>query len=117
MGARGHVEVETLIAEGSVESLIADLEKKLAWQEKDRINDNLGGDGSGSLLVSATEFQLTKQTFLLKNAKLIKLHAGYLGKNQTIKRKYAEHVSLDAKAENESNNTIPKNARVRFTLD
>lgn len=117
MGARGHVEVETLIAEGSVESLIADLEKKLAWQEKDRTDDSLGGDDSGSLLASATEFQWTKQTFLLKNAKLIKLHAGHLGKKQTIKRKYVEHVFLDAKAEHKSDNNIPTNARVRFTLD
>lgn len=111
MGACGHVEVETLIAKDSVESLIADLETRLAWQEKDRFHDDSGGNSNSSML-SGTEFQRTKQNFLLKNAKLIKPHVEYHSNNQTVKRKHVDPISPGA--EHEKSNTISTRARVHF---
>jgi hypothetical protein len=75
MGASGHVEVETLIAKDSVESLMAD------WS----------GNSSAA---SAKEFQEAKQNFLLKNVKLIKPSSELLGSNKTTKRKFIEQGSV-----------------------
>ena len=98
IGACGHVEVEKLIAKDSVESLMANLQEKLVWQEGDEIGDNFSGDSNDPLLDPETESQRAKQNFLLTNAKLIKPHVRCFDNNQTMKRKYVEDVSPGAEA-------------------
>ena len=117
MGTRGHVVVGTLVSKDSVESMIADLEENLAWQERNRFDVDIGGDGSRSLLAPAMKFQKTKQIFWLKNAKVIKPHVGYLDNNQTMKRKLVEYVSPDAEAAHKPNDKITTRARVQFSFD
>ena len=117
MGTRGHVVVDTLVSKDSVESMIADLQENLAWQERNRFDVDIGGDGSRSLLAPAMKFQMTKQFFWLKNAKVIKPHVGYLDNNQTMKRKLVEYVSPDAEAAHKPNDKITTRARVQFSFD
>jgi hypothetical protein len=88
MGAGGHVEVETLIAKDSVESLISDWEKKVSSTRTK--NENESGSSSAT---SATEFQLAKRNFLLKNAKVIKPSTEFARSNKTTKRKLIEQGS------------------------
>lgn len=87
MGASGHVEVETLIAKDSVESLMADWEKKLS-------SSQTKSESGNSSAASAKEFQEAKQNFLLKNVKLIKPSSELLGSNKTTKRKFIEQGSV-----------------------
>lgn len=106
MGASGHVEVETLIAKDSVESMMAELEKILSLNYGvSSIIDNENGGEDSLLLASAKEFQWTKQNFLLKNAKLIKPRFGLRDTKLATKRKVIENVE----------NT--KSTRVRFNLE
>jgi SNF2 family DNA or RNA helicase len=88
MGAKGHVEVETLLAKHTVESLMAEADQKLA------------NTTDGKELESVTDMMRSKMVHILKNLRLM----GSRTRNHQITKRKAD--------DNES--TSRKKTRVRF---
>jgi hypothetical protein len=57
------VVVDSLVSKDGVESMIADLEENLAWQERNRFDVDIGGDGSRSLLAPVMKLHMTNKFF------------------------------------------------------
>lgn len=120
MGAKGHVEVETLIARDSAEETMAGMEatqstsspsrclaaasaSDMSWQDNDSI--------------STKEYQRAKLLFLLKNLKLIRSQSQSDGQRIAAskkRRRAAASVDLNASTSNASEEPQKKAARVRF---
>mmetsp|Transcript_6959 Transcript_6959/g.11018 ORF Transcript_6959/g.11018 Transcript_6959/m.11018 type:complete len:735 (+) Transcript_6959:404-2608(+) len=89
MGAKGSVQVETLIAENTIEEIMSSLEKGI---EQDIDKDSDGVKGLESIVEGkdkSSEYQRAKVQFLLRNLKLIS-NSNTLGFAAGVKRKVSE---------------------------
>jgi hypothetical protein len=120
MGAKGHVEVETLIARDSAEETMAGME---ATQSTSSPSGSLAAASASDMSwqdndsISTKEYQRAKLLFLLKNLKLIRPQSQSNGQHAIAskkRRRAAISVDLNASTSNASEEPQKKVARVRF---
>jgi SNF2 family DNA or RNA helicase len=120
MGAKGHVEVETLIARDSAEETMAGME---ATQSTSSPSTSLAAASASDMSwqdndsISTKEYQRAKLLFLLKNLKLIRSQSQSDGQHTAAskkRRRAATSVDLNASTSNASEEPQKKAARVRF---
>ena len=109
MGAKGHVEVETLIAKDSVEETMLGLEQTLSTVTAPSASSNMPSPNEGAS--TAKEYQRARLLFLLKNLKLIRPppqpHAA------SAKRPI-EDMDVSGKSSSHDSEAPKKVSRVRF---
>lgn len=112
MGAKGSVEVETLVAENSVEQTMSRLEQKLEEDTDEGISlDDIQGIQMANEAEKISEYQRAKLQFLLRGLKLItNAHTTSFG---TAKRKELT-ATEDTYTIRPPANKKPRKLRVRF---
>jgi hypothetical protein len=108
MGAKGPVEVETLIAENSIEETMASLEKRLE-QGADISSNEMQDFRSVAEGSRASEYQRAKVHYLLKSLKLIS-NSNTLAFGAGKKRKASEdkdYIQQDTNRERKKRSTEP----------
>jgi SNF2 family DNA or RNA helicase len=110
MGAKGSVEVETLIAEKSVEETMSRLERKLEEDTDEGISpDDMQGIQSANEAGKSSEYQRTKLQFLLKGLQLITnpstISFGTTKRKELVANEDSIHPPVSKK---------PRKLRVRF---
>ena len=116
MGAKGSVEVETLIAENSVEATMRTLELSLEQHQEDQgatTTEDVQGVWSASDSGKTEEYQRAKLHFLLKGLELIKNQ--YTSSFGSQKRKIEESTE-DGNGGLSMDDKKPKRTRVRFQV-
>jgi len=117
MGAKGHVEVETVVAKDSVEEMMTGLQESLSTNRITPIQPNDFVEvSSASVAGTAKEYQSAKLLFLLKHLTLIRNSSeGMLGVSVSGKRKRvngsgktAKFAPIDTKVSREAQPKLSK---------
>jgi len=118
MGAKGHVEVETLIARDSMEETMMGMEAKRPRTQTSAASAPTSASGAswkGKESSSAKDYQRAKLLYLLQNLKLIRTHSAGQQANIAKKRpRDAATEMLAAPGSDSAEAPKKKAARVRF---